>query len=104
VRVHADFARAPLLRGWSGGLTADLLLQQLSAAAAAGGRGSRLFMISYTCVRACNIYIFSRPVVAAKDINQSEDIFDRAAAAAATADQRRASSSSSSVPRRTDGH
>lgn len=43
------------------------------------------------------IYFFSRPVVAAKDINQSEDIFDRAAAAA-TADQRR--SSSSSQPRR----
>lgn len=54
------------------------------------------------CVNACNIYIyfFLAPLLcAAKDINQSEDIFDRtAAAAAATADQRR--SSSSSVPRR----
>lgn len=63
-----------------------------------GRRGSRLFMIFYTCV-IYNIYIhfISRPVVAAKDINQSEDIFDRASAAA-TADQRR--SSSSSQPRR----
>lgn len=88
--------------GAPGGLTADLLLQQLSAAVAVAGKPF-IYDIIYACVCACNIYIFSRPVVAAKDINQSEDIFDRAAAAA-TADQRRTSSSSSSEPRRTDGH
>lgn len=52
--------------------------------------------LAHVCVYAYNVF-FSRPVVA-KDINQSEDIFD-----SATADQRcrsSSSSSSSSEPRR----
>lgn len=52
MRVHADFARAPILRrGCTGGLTADLLLQQLSVAAAVAGKPF-IYDIIYVCVRA----------------------------------------------------
>jgi len=52
VRVHADFARAPMpRRGCTGGLTADLLLQQLSVAAAVAGKPF-IYDIIYVCVRA----------------------------------------------------
>lgn len=63
MRVHADFARAPVPCGgvYRGGLTADLLLQQLSAAAAAVAGKPFIYDIKYACVRACNIYIFFSP-------------------------------------------